>query len=107
VTVQTPNVNSPTGLQVQPGPVPHHSVAEWRRNGYLVKEERCKVKGCGLPFLRIYWPNDPPYHIDPQTMRAHSEVCCDARRVAEMIRREDVERRPAPDGKSAATGEGR
>ncbi|MBZ5662722.1 MAG: hypothetical protein LAO08_20160 [Acidobacteriia bacterium] len=87
--------------------LPHATLSEWIQHGYLWKEERCQVKGCGLPYLKIYWPNDPAYQVDPQTMKPHAAVCGDPARVAAMIREEDSRSQPAPDGKTAATGERR
>jgi len=87
-----------------PGPLPHHSHAEWIANGYLWRSYRCKEKGCGLLVAEYYWPNDPSYHVDPVTFRPHVEVCGDKQRVAAMIRSEDAKRKPV-DGKSAAGGD--
>jgi hypothetical protein len=88
--------------------LPHHSHEEWMRNGYTWQATKCPVKGCGLPVTMYYWPNDPPYRVDPVTMKAHAEVCCNPARVAAYNRAQDAkerERRPARDHKSEAAGD--
>jgi hypothetical protein len=87
--------------------LPHHSPEEWISNGYLWSEYYCPVKGCGLPIVKYYWPNDPAYHVDPVTHQAHVTVCGNPERVAAMIRAMDAKSKPAADGKSAAAGEKR
>lgn len=87
--------------------LPHHTHADWIRNGYLWNQYACPEKGCGLPVIEYRWPNDPAYHIDPVTMQVHATVCGNPARVAAMIRKQDAARKPAADGKSAAAGDQR
>lgn len=95
-------------MAVEATTLPHHSHEEWRRNGYIWQPTKCPVKGCGLPVSVYYWPNDPPYRVDPETMRPHAEVCCNPARVLAHNRAQDAkerERRPPTDRKSESAGD--
>ena len=85
--------------------LPYSKVADWIAGGYLWRETRCGRKGCGLPVIEFYLPNDPAYRVDPQTMRRHSEVCGDRARVLAMNRAEDRQETLGLDWKQKASGE--
>ena len=82
---------------------------EWIEAGYLWRHKRCPAKGCGLPVIEFFLPNDPPFRVDPETMGAHAAVCGDKGRVERMHAAEDREEREREhmpvDGKQRAAGE--
>ncbi len=85
---------------------PYLTLEEWRRAGYLFRESRCSRKGCGLPTVEFYLPNDRPYRVDPLTRRPHDEVCGNEARVRAMIAEEDSrDRRSDLDWKQKQSGE--